>query len=75
MSRPIQYVLRITRGGPSTAPFGWQIIRQQDKIEVARSGKTFPTRVEALADSARAAAPLALEGTFAPSDETPGGKE
>ena len=30
MSRPIQYVLRITRGGPSTAPFGWQIIRQQD---------------------------------------------
>jgi len=75
MSRPIQYVLRITRGGPSTAPFGWQIIRQQDAVEIARSTKTFSTRVEALADSARTAAPLALGGTFAHSDETPGGKD
>ena len=75
MSRPVQYVLRITRRGPSTAPFGWRIIRQKDAIEVARSTKTFPTRVEALADSARIAAPLALGGTFAHSDETPGSKE
>ena len=75
MSRPVQYVLRITRGGPSTAPFGWQIVRQQDAIEIARSTKTFPTRMEALADSARVAAPLALEGTLAHSDETPQGKD
>jgi hypothetical protein len=75
MGRPIQYVLRITRRGPSTAPFGWQIIRQQDAIEIACSKKTFPTRVEALADSARIAAPLALGGTFAHSDETPGDKD
>ena len=75
MSRPIHYLLRITRRGPSTAPFGWQIIRQLDSIEIARSTKTFPTRVEALADSARVAAPLALQGTFAHADETPEGKD
>jgi hypothetical protein len=75
MSRPSHYLLRITRRGPSTAPFGWQIIRQQDSIEIARSAKTFPTRVEALADSARVAAPLALGGTVAQADETPEGKD
>ena len=75
MSRPIHYLLRITRRGPSTAPFGWQIIRESDSIEIAHSAKTFPTRVEALADSARVAAPLALDGTFAHADETPEGKD
>ena len=69
MSRPVHYLLRITRNGPSTEPFGWQIIRQQDSVEIARSAKTFTTRIEALADSARVAAPLALEGTFAHVDE------
>lgn len=66
MSHPSEYLLRITRSGPSSAPFGWKIIRQKDSREIARSEKTFATRVEALADSARVAAPLALEGTIDP---------
>lgn len=70
MSPPDQYLLRITRSGPTSAPFGWQIIRQQDSSEIARSEKTFSTRMEALADSARAAAPLALEETVIQADET-----
>jgi hypothetical protein len=74
MSRPSRYLLRITRRGPSTAPFGWEIIRQQDSIEMARSAKTFPTRAEALADSARVAAPLAFDGTLAQPDDLPCGK-
>jgi len=75
MSQPSRYLLRITSRGPSTAPFGWQIIRQQDSIEIERSAKTFPARVEALADSARAAAPLALGGIVAQADETPESKD
>lgn len=73
MSPRGRYLLRVTRRGPSTAPFGWQIISQQDSIEVARSERTFPTRAEALADSVRVAAPLALDGTVT-SDKTPDGK-
>jgi hypothetical protein len=61
MSQPSDYLLRVTRSGPSSAPFGWIIIRQQDSVELARSERTFPTRVEALADSARVAASLALD--------------
>jgi len=71
MSHPSRYLLRITRRGPSTAPFGWEIIRQHDAVEIARSAETFPTRAEALADSVRAAAPLALEGAVEHPDETP----
>src|ERR1044072_5749523 len=75
MSHTTHYLLRITRRGPSAAPFGWQIIRQKDSIEIARSAKTFPTRTEALADSVRAAAPLALGGAVAKADETPEGQD
>jgi hypothetical protein len=71
MSQPSKYLVRITRRGPPTAPFGWEIIRQNDSIEIARSAKTFPTRAEALADSVRAAAPLALEGNIEQADKTP----
>jgi hypothetical protein len=70
MSHPSHYLLRIIRRGPSTAPFGWEIIRQHDSVEIARSAKTFPTRAEALADSVRVAAPLALGGTVEHADET-----
>lgn len=66
MSQAADYLVRVTHSGPSSAPFGWIIIRQQDSHEMARSEKTFPTRVEALADSARVAASLALEGTTDP---------
>jgi hypothetical protein len=75
MSLPSRYLLTITRRGPSSAPFGWQIIRQQDSIEMARSEKTFPTRAEALADSVRVAAPLALDGIVAQNDVPPKDKD
>jgi hypothetical protein len=71
MSPQARYLIRITRRGPSTAPFGWEIIRQDDRLELARSATTFSTRAEALADSARAAAPLALGTTVEHKDETP----
>ena len=71
MTHPTRYLLRIVRGGPKAAPFGWQIIRQQDSIEIASSAKTFATRMEALADSVRVAAPLALDGTIAQADDPP----
>jgi hypothetical protein len=71
MSQPSDYLVRISRRGPSTAPFGWEIVRQNDSIEIARSAKTFPTRVEALADAVRAAAPLALGGNVEQADEPP----
>ena len=61
MSGPPRYCVRVTRRGPATAPYGWQICRESDSVEVMRSKETFPTRTEALADSVRAAAPLALD--------------
>ena len=57
-----RYLLRITRDGPSTSPFGWQILDQQDSVEIARSTTTFVTLLEALANSVRVALPLELEG-------------
>jgi hypothetical protein len=66
MSHPTEYLLRITRTGPEDAPFGWQILRQQDSKEIAHSTKTFATRLEALADSTRVAATLALDGAIDP---------
>jgi hypothetical protein len=70
MNQPSNYLVRITRRGPSTAPFGWEIIRQNDSVEIARSAKTFPTRAEAVTDSVRAAAPLALGGKIEQADKT-----
>lgn len=64
MSQPTDYLLRITLSGPLGTPFGWQILRQQDSSEIARSARTFATRLEALADSTKVAAALALDGTI-----------
>ncbi len=76
MSRPVQYVLRITRGGPSTAPFGWQIVRQQDAIENSTFNEDILHALDGgLGGLSTIAAPLALEGTLAHSDETPQGKD
>ena len=61
-AHPKRYLLRITRDGPSTSPFGWQISGEQDSLEIARSTTTFPTLLEAMADSVRVALPLELEG-------------
>jgi hypothetical protein len=60
MSEPTGYTIRITRRGPPSRPFGWEIRRQDDSVKLASSTKTFRTRGEALADSARAAAPRVL---------------
>lgn len=54
------YTVRVTRGEAAADSFGWQIIRNSDGYEAARSSGTFSTRREALADSAKAAAPLAI---------------
>lgn len=55
------YAVRVTRRGTDLEPFGWEILQRADGREVARSSRTFPTRVEALADSARTALAMALE--------------
>jgi hypothetical protein len=60
MSEPTGYAIRITRRGQLSRPFGWEVRRQGYSVKVASSTKTFRTRGEALADSARAAAPRVL---------------
>ena len=55
------YVVRITRRGPPSAPFGWQICRLSDKFELKRSVMTFGTQAEAIANSVQGAATLALD--------------
>ena len=56
-----EYAVHIARSGPDAETFVWAIVREADGFEVARSSRTFPTRAEALADSARAAVSLALD--------------
>jgi hypothetical protein len=58
------YVLQITNDGPFNAPFGWQIIDQKEWVEIARSATTFARRMEALTDSTRVAAFMALDEAF-----------
>ena len=60
MSQPTRYLVRITRRGPEAEAFGWHICHIDDSDVIQRSAKTFPTRVEALLDSVRVAASLAL---------------
>lgn len=60
MSEPTRYTVKISRRGPPSRPFGWEICQLEDGIEVERSTNTFSTRGEALADSAPALAPLVL---------------
>jgi len=66
-----EYAVRITRRGTASEPFGWEIVRKADASAVARSSRIFPTRTEALADSARAAAPLAFDVDPGPKDWSP----
>lgn len=62
--RPTEYLLRISIDGPSDTPFGWQIIRQHDSTELARSETTFSTRLEALVNSVRSAAAMLENSPF-----------
>lgn len=57
-----RYILCVTCRKPSAASYIWQVIRGRDSTELARSGKTFATFTETLADAARVVAPLALGG-------------
>ena len=54
-----EYTIRITQS--TVAGFAWVIVRKTDGHEVARSSQTFPTRADALKDSARTAASLAFD--------------
>ena len=56
-----EYAVRVTRSEAVCERFGWEIVRKADGHAVARSSRTFSTRFEALADSARAAASLAFD--------------
>lgn len=61
-----RYTVRISRHEADA--FGWEISRKSDSIEVHRSTRLFSTRVEAILDSARAAATLRI-GVIEPSVE------
>ena len=58
-------VVRISPRGPSAEAFGWEIYREVDSVEIRRSTRVFPTRLEALLDSVRTGielnAPLIVE--------------
>jgi hypothetical protein len=57
--------VRIVRYGATA--FGWEICREGNSVEVDCSARRFPTCIEALLDSARAAATLALGAVELPS--------
>jgi hypothetical protein len=60
VSEQPRYYVRVTRRGPLTAPFGWEIYPDGASVPIERPARTFPTRAEALLDSVRVAASLAL---------------
>src|SRR5437764_12009075 len=55
----IHYLVRVLELGRSQS-YGWEVCRDDDSMVILRSTQAFATRAEALADSAKAAAPLAL---------------
>jgi hypothetical protein len=52
------FFVRICRRGPEA--FGWEICHEVDSTVVHRAARMFRTRIEAIADSARAAATLSI---------------
>jgi hypothetical protein len=54
MTDPSRYKLNISRRGPPSRPFGWEICRSGDLSEVQRSQDTFRARYEAIKDGAQA---------------------
>jgi len=61
------YVVRVMcLANAATRSFTWELSRSDDLLVFQRSPETFPTRVEALFDAARAASLLEL-GAPAPS--------
>ena len=55
------YLVRVTGLAGATSSFIWEVCRGDGLLVLQRSTKTFPTRVEALLDSARSTATLALD--------------
>jgi hypothetical protein len=49
------YKLVATRRGAPDRPYGWEIVRRDDGIEVERSAGAFRSRREAMADGLPAA--------------------
>ncbi|WP_428669050.1 hypothetical protein [Reyranella sp.] len=61
-----RYVVRISRDGDA---FAWEIYREADSVVVHRSTRLFATRIEAILDSARAAATLSIAAIESSSGE------
>ena len=61
MSADDNYLVRVTGFAGAAGLFIWEICQGDGVLVLQRSTKTFPTRVEALFDSTRGAAVLALE--------------
>ena len=55
-----RYSVQITQNGSHTEPFGWQIWRDGLSAPIAQAAKNYPTYIEAMVDSVRAAARLDL---------------
>lgn len=56
-----KYLVRVATIAGATGSFVWEICQGDGLAVIKRSTTTFPTRVEALLDSARNASALALE--------------
>ena len=55
------YLVRVISLAGATGLFTWEICRREGTDVIQRSTKSFPTRIEALFDSAQNAASFALE--------------
>ena len=55
------YLVRVKSLADVTDSFTWELCQGDGLLVIQRSTKAFPTRVEALLDSARSAATLALD--------------
>jgi hypothetical protein len=65
-NQTVRHVVRISLRGPAAEAFGWEICREVDSVELHRSTGVFPTRLEALFDSVRAAMELNAALTVEP---------
>jgi hypothetical protein len=60
MSKNDNYLVRVTSLAGSAGSFTWELCQGEPLLVLQRSTKSFPTRVEALFDSARKATLLAF---------------
>lgn len=60
MCKNDNYLVRVTRLPDSADTFTWELCQGDSLLVLQRSTRTFPTRVEALFDSARKATLLAF---------------